>query len=117
MARPTKYESWLKENPEGTPEQAFEAGIIDEKKYQELASPYAKEEPIAPAPVPTRIQPVITQQAIPHAKPITRKIVVTGMQDDKVYVKYMPTGKLIPMNRKQAEGVVKRSPKNYQIQS
>lgn len=108
MARPSKYEQWQRENPDGTPYDALMSGMIDQKKYDELT--------VKPEPLPNRIQPVITQQAMPHAKPITRAIKqVTN--DDRVYVKYMPTGALIPMNRKQAQNIVRNSPKNYQIQS
>lgn len=36
MAGLTKYERWKKENPNGTPYEAFMAGVIDEAKYNEM---------------------------------------------------------------------------------
>jgi hypothetical protein len=105
MANLTKYERWQRENPEGTPEQALAAGVIDQNKYDELRPP-------TPQP---KIKPVVTSEAIPHAKPITRPIRSMPTQDDRVYVKYNPTGKTTLMNKRQAETIVRNSPHNYQI--
>lgn len=123
MARPTKYEKWKKDNPNGTPYEALNAQVITAAEYEtamkaenDLATAPKQSAPIEVTPVaqvepdPIPVKPVIN----PAAKPIVKEI-NSAVLGGQVFLKNKKTGKHTRMTAEAAKRMVRKMPSVYEI--